>query len=106
MIRLIVNADDYGLTPGVGLGTRQAHREGIVTTATAMMNMPYAAVELQRAHEEVPTLGLGVHLTLTAGVAALVRTIRLQPAGLFRRVPASTRIHLTPRESAYGGSRA
>ncbi len=96
MIRLIVNADDYGLTPGVGMGTRQAHREGIVTTATAIMNMPYAAVELRRAHEEVPTLRSGVPPDTYGWCATVLRTIRLQPAGLFRRVPASTGIHLTP----------
>jgi len=65
--RLIVNADDYGLTPGVSSGIREAHLKGIVTTATAMMNMPSVREDLHIATSECPTLGLGVHLVLTAG---------------------------------------
>ncbi len=67
MRQLIVNADDFGVTRGVCEGIRRAHTLGIVTTTTAMMNMPQAAPELKRTHEEAPRLGLGVHLTLTAG---------------------------------------
>lgn len=64
--RLIVNADDYGLTPGVARGILQAHREGIVTSATAMMNRPGIADALRQARQQ-PELGLGVHLVFTAG---------------------------------------
>ena len=65
--RLIVNADDYGLTPGVSRGIREGHLKGIVTTATAMMNMPSVEEDLRIAARECPGLGLGVHLVLTAG---------------------------------------
>jgi predicted glycoside hydrolase/deacetylase ChbG (UPF0249 family) len=65
--RLIVNADDYGLTTGVSAGIREAHQHGIVTTCTAMMNQRAAVAELRRAQAECPQLGLGVHLVLTAG---------------------------------------
>lgn len=65
--RLIVNADDYGRTPNVSRGIRQAHLKGIVTSTTAMMNMPNVDDDLRLALEETPRLGLGVHLTLTAG---------------------------------------
>ncbi|MCX6024842.1 MAG: ChbG/HpnK family deacetylase [Chloroflexi bacterium] len=90
MRRLIVNADDYGVTPGVCQGIRRAHREGAVTTTTAMMNMPHAAAELLRAHQETPALGLGVHLTLTAGAPlspAQAMTSLIDPAGRFVRPP-------------------
>lgn len=63
---LIVNADDYGLTPGVAQGILQAHCEGIVTSATAMMNRPGIADALRQARQR-PGLGLGVHLVFTAG---------------------------------------
>ncbi len=66
MKHLIVNADDYGRTASVSAGIRQAHREGIVTSTTAMMNMPGIEAELRTALAECPRLGLGVHLTLTA----------------------------------------
>jgi predicted glycoside hydrolase/deacetylase ChbG (UPF0249 family) len=64
---LIVNADDYGLTPGVSAGIRHAALQGIVTSTTAMMNMPDAAPELPKALAQCPSLGIGVHLTLTVG---------------------------------------
>jgi predicted glycoside hydrolase/deacetylase ChbG (UPF0249 family) len=66
MVRqLIVNADDYGRTPGVAKGILRAHRRGIVTSTTVMMNMPYAGESLRLA-EDHPGLGVGVHLTFTS----------------------------------------
>jgi len=64
--RLIVNADDYGRTPGITDGILQAHREGIVTSTTAMINMPYVEEALRLA-DEYPELGVGIHLVFTAG---------------------------------------
>jgi len=64
---LIVNADDYGRTPGVSKGIRKAHRDGIVTSTTALMNMPGIEEELRTVMREAPELGLGVHLVLTSG---------------------------------------
>jgi len=90
MRRLIVNADDYGVSPGVCEGIRRAHREGVVTTTTVMMNMPDAAAELRRALQEAPDLGLGVHLTLTAGAPlspAPAVTSLIDPSGRFVRPP-------------------
>ncbi|MFF2877105.1 chitin disaccharide deacetylase [Gottfriedia sp. NPDC057991] len=66
MTKLIVNADDFGYSKGVNYGIIEAHLNGIVNSATMMMNM-YAVehgIELAKLH---PTLGLGVHLVLTAG---------------------------------------
>lgn len=65
--QLIVNADDYGTTPGVSRGILRAHSEGIVTSTSVMINMPAAAEWTRRAVEEAPDLGLGLHFTLTAG---------------------------------------
>lgn len=67
MIRLIVNADDYGRTAEVSRGIRQAHLHGIVTSTTCMMNMPTIVEDIQSTLTETPDLGLGVHLVLTAG---------------------------------------
>ncbi|MEK7278341.1 MAG: ChbG/HpnK family deacetylase, partial [Chloroflexota bacterium] len=65
--QLIVNADDYGRTPSVSGGIRHAHLRGVVTTTTAMMNMPSVENDIRLALEECPNLCLGVHLVLTAG---------------------------------------
>ncbi|HIP97625.1 MAG TPA: carbohydrate deacetylase [Anaerolineae bacterium] len=63
--QLIVNADDYGRTPGVTRGILRAHQRGIVTSTTVMMNMPYASESLRLA-EEYPRLRVGVHLVFTS----------------------------------------
>lgn len=65
--RLIVNADDYGRSPAISAGIRRAHRQGIVTSTTVMINFPGAAEAVRRAVHECPDLGVGVHLCLTAG---------------------------------------
>lgn len=69
--RLIINADDYGRTEQVSAGIRSAHLNGIVTSTTAMMNMPGIESGLEKAQKECPHLGLGVHLVLTAGKPVL-----------------------------------
>lgn len=66
-IRLIVNADDYGRDDDVSRGIRHSHLHGIVTSTTAMMNMPASEANLRLAVQETPSLGLGVHLVLTSG---------------------------------------
>ena len=60
---LIVTGDDFGLTPGVNRGILEAHRLGILTSASLMVNRPAseAAAILAR---EYPALSLGLHLEL------------------------------------------
>lgn len=70
MRRLIVNADDFGLSPGVNRGIIRAHREGIVTSSTLMVNLPGAA-EAARMAAGCPELGVGIHLNLTYGPPVL-----------------------------------
>jgi len=66
--RLIVSADDFGMSPGVNAGIIRAHREGILTDASLMVNGSafVEAVDLARAH---PTLSVGLHLVLLQGRA-------------------------------------
>jgi chitin disaccharide deacetylase len=63
---LIVNADDLGWTAGVNRGIAEAHRNGIVTSASLLANgQAFAeAAELARATRG---LGVGVHLNLNDG---------------------------------------
>lgn len=65
--RLIVNADDFGLTPGVNRAIAELHAAGAVTSATLMARGPAFndAIRLAHAH---PTLGIGCHIVLTDGV--------------------------------------
>ena len=68
--RLIVNADDFGRSSSINQAVIHAHREGILTTTSLMVNEPAfdEAVTLAR---ENPTLGVGLHVTLMCGHAAL-----------------------------------
>lgn len=70
MIRLIVNADDFGFTQDVNEGILEAHRSGILTAATLMANGDAFehAVATARAN---PTLDVGCHLTLIGGRSVL-----------------------------------
>jgi hypothetical protein len=68
--RLIVNADDLGRTVGINQGIVEAHRHGIVTSATVMVNYP-AAREVAAIARENPGLGLGLHVQLSGGPSAL-----------------------------------
>ena len=63
--RLIVNADDYGRTPAVSRGIVQAHRQGIVTSTTVMVNQPGIEAQMDEALL-CPGLGIGLHLVFTA----------------------------------------
>ena len=67
MKRLIFNSDDYGRTPEISRGIREAHLRGVVTSTTCMMNIPTTANDVAIALKETPNLGMGVHLVLTMG---------------------------------------
>ena len=65
-VRLVVNADDFGMSPSISRGILRAHREGIVTSTSLLGNC--ADLEEARAMlAEAPTLGVGVHLALVQG---------------------------------------
>jgi chitin disaccharide deacetylase len=68
--RLVVNADDFGRSASINEAVIRAHKEGILTSASLMVNEPafQEAVELARAN---PTLGVGLHLTLLCGHSTL-----------------------------------
>jgi chitin disaccharide deacetylase len=68
--RLIVNADDLGRTRGINEGVFEAHRRGIVSSATLMVNYP-AAAEVRALSETAPDLGIGLHLQMTGGPTQL-----------------------------------
>jgi predicted glycoside hydrolase/deacetylase ChbG (UPF0249 family) len=65
--RLIVNADDFGLTRGINRAVAELHDAGAITSATLMANGPAfddaVAIALAR-----PSLGVGCHVVLTDGI--------------------------------------
>ncbi|HEY6442171.1 MAG TPA: ChbG/HpnK family deacetylase [Candidatus Acidoferrales bacterium] len=64
--RLIVNADDFGLTRGITDGIILAHRYGFLTSTSLMANMPAAKYAVDRLLS-APRLGIGIHLNICTG---------------------------------------
>ena len=62
---LIVTGDDFGMTSGINRGIVQAHRNGILTSASLMVDRP-ASEEAASLGRECPALSLGLHLELDA----------------------------------------
>lgn len=65
--RLVVNADDLGLSTGVNAGILHAARHGIVTSASLMVRAG-AAADAARATRALPGLSVGLHLDLAEWV--------------------------------------
>ena len=99
MRNLIVNADDLGWTEGVSRGIAEAHRNGIVTSASLLANGAAfeAGVELART---MPALGVGVHLNLSDGEPVAPRelvTSLLNERGELEGRPESLLLRLARR---------
>ncbi len=65
--RLIINADDLGYSLGTTRGIIEAHTSGIVTSASAFVNLASSASSMTLALAEAPFLGIGLHVNLTVG---------------------------------------
>ena len=87
MRRLIVNADDFGLTAGVNRAIVEAHARGIVTSSTLMAN-GRAFDDAVRLANTVPRLSVGCHVVLIDGEpvvnAELLPSIASTPSGSAR----------------------
>jgi predicted glycoside hydrolase/deacetylase ChbG (UPF0249 family) len=70
--RLIVNADDFGLSPAVNRGIMELHAAGAITSASLLMNLPATTDALARSAGT--DLDIGVHLNLTVG-SPLARSV-------------------------------
>jgi len=68
--RLIVNADDFGRSHSINEAVIRAHREGILTSASLMVNEAGFDAAVALAHKN-PKLGVGLHLTLLCGHSTL-----------------------------------
>jgi chitin disaccharide deacetylase len=68
--RLVVNADDFGRSHSINQAIVRAHQEGILTTASLMVNGEAFDHAVESAHQN-PRLGVGLHLTLVCGRCTL-----------------------------------
>lgn len=63
---VIINADDFGLSPGVNRGIVSAYREGVLTSTTMLVNLEFFEDAVRLAREN-PDLPVGIHLSLLWG---------------------------------------
>jgi hopanoid biosynthesis associated protein HpnK len=68
--RLIVNADDFGLSPEVNAGIVRAHRDGILRSASLMVAEPTARAAAEMARDN-PALDVGLHAVVCRGRSLL-----------------------------------
>ncbi|MEO6836321.1 MAG: hopanoid biosynthesis-associated protein HpnK [Candidatus Tumulicola sp.] len=66
MKRLIVSADDFGISPEVNEAIERAHRTGILRAASLMVGAPATADAVERARR-LPDLAVGLHVVLVRG---------------------------------------
>ena len=64
MIKKIFNADDFGATRGVNQAVARAYHEGILNSASLMINLDFVDDALALA-QKMPDLAIGLHLNLT-----------------------------------------
>jgi hopanoid biosynthesis associated protein HpnK len=69
VVRLVVNADDFGRSDQVVAAVAQAYDEGILTSASLMVTAAAAEAAVKVARKR-PGLGVGLHLVLARGTAA------------------------------------
>ncbi len=67
MTHLVINADDLGIAHAVNTAIERAFREGILTSASVMANMPAFDDAIDGVIAPNARLGVGIHLVLTSG---------------------------------------
>ena len=82
-MKLIVNADDFGLTSGVTYGIYDAMSRGVVTSTTMMVNTSATLLAAQLTKRE-PDLAVGLHANISLG-EPLTRCPSLLKDGRFQK---------------------
>ena len=70
MKRLIINADDFGLAPGVNRAIVELQQAGALSSATLMANGPFFSPAVYMAFAQ-PALAVGCHVVLVDGSPSL-----------------------------------
>jgi predicted glycoside hydrolase/deacetylase ChbG (UPF0249 family) len=70
MKRLIINADDFGLAPGVNRAIIELQQAGALSSATLMANGPFFSPAVYMAFAQ-PSLAVGCHVVLVDGSPCL-----------------------------------
>lgn len=70
--KLIVTADDFGAAVPINEAVEHGHRSGVLSAASLMVGAPAVEDAVERARR-LPSLGVGLHLTLVDGRPVLPR---------------------------------
>jgi len=70
--QLIINADDFGLSEEINRGIIQTYKQGVLTNASLMANMPAFENTVELCKQN-PGLGIGVHLNIIRGKPILIK---------------------------------
>jgi chitin disaccharide deacetylase len=68
---LIVNADDFGASPGINRGIYETHARGILTSASLLVNTPWSEQAATMA-KSLTQLGVGLHADLKGHLSGTV----------------------------------
>ena len=101
---LIVTADDFGISRGVNRGIVEAHRAGILTSTSLMVNRPAAeqAADVGRA---CPDLSVGLHLELDADGARDVPTELTRQLSRFTELVGAPPTHVDSHHDVHKNPR-
>lgn len=80
--KLIVNADDFGMTSSINRAIVDCHKRGNVTSTTMMVSMP-GTEDASRLARSLPSLAVGLHFSLTEGTPLTRGQSLLGPGGRF-----------------------
>lgn len=99
-MKIIINADDFGLTEGQNQGIIEAYQNGVVTSTTIMMNASATDHAVALAKEN-PGLGVGVHFVMDVNQPITDPTLvpsLVTAEGNFKRFDLSKPIDVNPQE--------
>lgn len=82
--RLIINADDFGMSKAVNYGIIQAYKDGIVTSTSIMSNMESFEHGVDMLKNNM-NLGVGIHLNITLGYPLTQAKSLINEKGVFTK---------------------
>jgi predicted glycoside hydrolase/deacetylase ChbG (UPF0249 family) len=101
---LIVNGDDFGLSPGVNRGILETHRHGILTSTSLMVNRP-AAVAAAALVYEAAELSVGLHLEFDLPADSDARAAVERQLQRFEQLTGRPPTHLDSHRDAHRDAR-
>jgi predicted glycoside hydrolase/deacetylase ChbG (UPF0249 family) len=102
---LIVNADDFGASPGTNRGILEAHLRGIVTSTSLLVNPP-ASAEAAEMAELAPDLSVGLHADLDGVDAEQIRAALERQLDRFEALIGAFPTHLDTHHDSHRHPRA